>query len=380
MTINLKKLDEYMSHIGLKLVDTEDSILEYTVNDKINLVDNCGYLFSLSMQNMSTIKKRNTSPVIFFNKNPYTHENINNYLKINNIKLILKTTNPRSATSKLSWDCCLHNEECERSWNSVKNGSIFCKKCDEENFKRKRCHTIEYIKEKATLEYNITILSDVYINNEELLSFKCNSHPEFGVQRKSWGNIITKSHPCLKCSKEKLLKKMRKTHDTFLKEVNLIHGEKYDILSKYTKGTDNINVYCNQCKNVFSIRANHFLKGHGCGICTKSKGEERIKKILDDYNIKYIREFRFDDCVGIKRRLPFDFYIPNQNICIEFQGIQHYKPVERFGGEKQFEIQKYNDECKRKYCTKNNIKLIEISYLEKDIYNTIKNNLIEEVI
>ena len=52
-------------------------------------------------------------------------------------------------------------------------------------------------------------------------------------------------------------------------------------------------------------------------------------------------------------------------MCIEFQGIQHYKPVEIFGGLKKFKEQQINDNIKRKYCKNNNIYLLEISY--KDI-------------
>ena len=60
--------------------------------------------------------------------------------------------------------------------------------------------------------------------------------------------------------------------------------------------------------------------------------------------------------------LRFDFYLPKYNICIEYNGVQHYKKVEIFGGDKAFEEQKKRDKLKREYCKKNNIKLIEIAY------------------
>ena len=60
--------------------------------------------------------------------------------------------------------------------------------------------------------------------------------------------------------------------------------------------------------------------------------------------------------------LPFDFYLPIENICIEFNGLQHYKPIEYFGGEKEFEKRKINDKIKQDYCVENSIELITIKY------------------
>ena len=86
---------------------------------------------------------------------------------------------------------------------------------------------------------------------------------------------------------------------------------------------------------------------------------------------------RFIDCID-KRPLSFDFYVPQCNTCIEYQGIQHYKPVERFGGEEQFIIQQKHDMIKKEYCAKNNINLIEIPYwynTDDKISEFLKSNL-----
>ena len=70
--------------------------------------------------------------------------------------------------------------------------------------------------------------------------------------------------------------------------------------------------------------------------------------------------------------LSFDFYVPQYNTCIEYQGVQHYKPVERFGGEEQFAIQQEHDELKRKYAKNNNFDLLESSLKEVGITLTSK--------
>lgn len=80
----------------------------------------------------------------------------------------------------------------------------------------------------------------------------------------------------------------------------------------------------------------------------------------------YIPQHKFDDCVH-KRRLPFDFYLPEKRICIEYDGMQHEKPIEYFGGKKGFENTKIRDKIKNDYCKANNIKLIRVSYKIKDV-------------
>jgi len=64
--------------------------------------------------------------------------------------------------------------------------------------------------------------------------------------------------------------------------------------------------------------------------------------------------------------LPFDFYLSNYNIAIEYQGEQHFNPIKGWGGNKTLERIQHNDKIKKEYCKKNNIYLIEIPYYEKD--------------
>lgn len=103
-----------------------------------------------------------------------------------------------------------------------------------------------------------------------------------------------------------------------------------------------------------------------------STGEERIHNILEELNIPYEEEYIFDDLVSSSgKHLRFDFAIFNDDgeldCLIEFNGIQHYKAVSKFGGRKGLYQQQYNDNLKRKYCLKHRIKLITIPYYEEDI-------------
>lgn len=355
-TLGLQRLYE-LSNIGNK--------------DKVDLIDSEGYLYYLSSQNIGTLYRRKGTMARYFNNNPYTEYNINHYLELNKINIRLFNYPKNATDNNTEFMCLKHNKIFNRTWNVVKNGCVFCPECAKESYRSARCQSLDYIKDRMFKEYNITIIDNNYINNEEKLKFICNKHKDKGVQYKSWGNMQTKAHPCIYCSKELVIQNSRKSNDSFIKEVNEIHGSKYTVISEYKGSHKKVDVYCTKCNSVFSIKASHLLAGHGCGICTKSIGEERIKEFLDNNNVNYIREHRFEDCRGIKRLLPFDFYIPQFNICIEYQGVQHYQPVDIFGGIKAFKTQQTNDCLKKQYCESKHIKLIEIPYWKQNQINNI---------
>ena len=91
-----------------------------------------------------------------------------------------------------------------------------------------------------------------------------------------------------------------------------------------------------------------------------------IENILTGLNINFTKQKTFEDC-KFKNKLKFDFYIPEKNICIEFDGEQHFKPIRYFGGNKSFELQKIKDQIKNEYCNKNKIKLIRFRFDEDPI-------------
>jgi hypothetical protein len=114
------------------------------------------------------------------------------------------------------------------------------------------------------------------------------------------------------------------------------------------------------------------------------KGERKVFDILTDLGYEVTPEKKFSDCKSGKEtyrctRLKFDFYIKDKDgkeICVEFDGKQHFEPYEPFGGEKRFQEQVKNDIIKKQYTKDNNIKLIRISYNDyKNIENELKNGL-----
>lgn len=96
---------------------------------------------------------------------------------------------------------------------------------------------------------------------------------------------------------------------------------------------------------------------------------------MSENNINYIIEKRFSDCKN-KRVLPFDFYLPDFNLCIEYDGLQHFESNDRFGGNEEFNKIKIRDNIKNNYCSGINgkPKLLRISYKEYDNINYIIKN------
>lgn len=121
------------------------------------------------------------------------------------------------------------------------------------------------------------------------------------------------------------------------------------------------------CGNECDVDVNSLISGHtqSCGCYHRSLREQYIESILIDNGFEYILQYTFDDCKNIFK-LPFDFYLPDYNVCIEYDGQQHFKPIDLFGGEVAFQKQKANDTIKTQYCIDHHIKLIRIPYTMSD--------------
>ena len=202
-----------------------------------------------------------------------------------------------------------------------------------------------------------------YKNTKTLINIICPIHGTF--KQKPKDHLLGKG--CSKCVGKNM------NTDDFINKSNIIHGYKYDYsLSNYVNAKTKLKIICPE-HGEFMQTPNSHISGKGCPVCKESKGEIHIRKILNKLNIEFKPQHRFVDCVN-KKELPFDFYLPKYNTCIEYHGEQHYKPVKYFGGAIKFLKTKNNDSIKLKYCLNNNIKLIIINDINK-IDNIIKTNL-----
>lgn len=156
-------------------------------------------------------------------------------------------------------------------------------------------------------------------------------------------------------------------HQLFLEDCKKFRSEdyqEYEWLDEYKHSKCKIRYRHLLCGNVHSIRPSAFIAGQGCPFCKESRGEKVIKEFLIANNIKFQTQKKFDSCKDI-RLLPFDFYFPDYNLCIEYDGEQHFKPKSCWGGiDSLREIQR-RDEIKNSFCNEsNNPNLLRISYVD----------------
>lgn len=149
-------------------------------------------------------------------------------------------------------------------------------------------------------------------------------------------------------------------------------GLEYEVLTEYQTMLDPIVIRHNTCRHAFRTTPNTFKKGHRCPRCWSSTSEKLIEKWLKDRGISYVPQKIFVGCRD-KRSLPFDFYIPRYNLAIEYDGEQHYRSVEYFGGDVKFQKQRQHDAIKDRYCKDHGINLLRIPY-------TVTGNDIGEII
>lgn len=120
------------------------------------------------------------------------------------------------------------------------------------------------------------------------------------------------------------------------------------------------------CGKLTDVASHNLVSGRtqscGCGIGQHSIGEENIATILKENNISFVRQYSFPAIKQYK----YDFYLPEFNRLIEFDGKQHYEPIPFFGGQEEFEKQQRNDCIKNEYAFQQGIDLVRIPYTERD--------------
>ena len=136
---------------------------------------------------------------------------------------------------------------------------------------------------------------------------------------------------------------------------------------------------------MFNARIEHVANGkiNYCNKCMKStsSGEKFIKDYLESKKCLFESQKSFNNCINPKTnaKLRFDFYLPEYNICIEYDGEQHFNKIDFFGGEEGLKSLKERDQIKNLFCKENDIKLIRFNYLSD--YSSILeilDDLIEE--
>ena len=291
-----------------------------------------------------------------------THEQYVNELYNVNPYIIVKEQYIDSHTAILH-ECLTHNIKWKISPANALSGKG-CEKCTSDKIKSKLSKTHnQYLDELKKVNPDIIPIEE-YKNIHTPILHKCKIDKHEWYARPS--NIL-KGRGCPKCSQ-----RLRRTHDGYVNEVFEINPN-IEVIGVYINVHTPILHKCKIDGYEWMAAPHNILVGKGCPQCNESKGERYIRQWLYDNNIPCITQKIFNDCKDTKP-LPFDFYLPDYNLCIEFDGEQHYRPIEYFGGQKQFEYIQKHDKIKTKYCENNNIKLLRIPYF-KNIEEELSNFL-----
>jgi hypothetical protein len=194
------------------------------------------------------------------------------------------------------------------------SGCPRCSRMKPPKYNRQQILTIFNEKHNYKFDYSKFIFTDMTTKSIII----CKDHGEFLSSPKNH-----RLYGCKKCYYDKIGDNLRKDNQSFIKDSIKKHGELYDYSKvTYINSKDKVEIICKVHGSFKQAPSNH-LSGQGCPFCKVSKGEFLIEKFLLTNELNYYTQFSFSDCRSINP-LKFDFYLPDFNICIEFDGRQHY--------------------------------------------------------
>ena len=222
----------------------------------------------------------------------------------------------------------------------------------------------EFIKEANKIHNNKYDYSKVeYIDSHTKVCIICPIHGEFW--QLPYHHL--QGHGCKQCQYDgNILKRVNKN---FISDAKNIHSDKFNYSKvEYINNHTKVCIVCPKHGEFWQTPHDH-LCGHGCPYCKSSILENTVRNYLSDENILFFEQKKFD-WLGLQS---LDFYLPEYNIAIECQGIQHFKAIDFFGGEKGFKNTVYRDKNKERLCNNNGIMVLYYSEL-RNVPSTVINN------
>lgn len=226
-------------------------------------------------------------------------------------------------------------------------------------------------------KYSYSITNNDKISSSTKIKILCPIHGEF--EQSCMNHSIGQG--CPKCGNENSAIKRQNDTDYFINLSRKTHGDKYDYSkTEYVNNHIKVCIICPKHGEFWQKPYVHLSK-HGCPKCSSSKLELEIIDFLDENKIKYIHQANKKDFLWLKK-LSLDFYLPDYNVAIECQGLEHFKEIKFFGGTKGFNSTVERDKRKLKLCNENHIKLFYYSNLGIEypykVYEN-KENMLNEI-
>jgi hypothetical protein len=248
--------------------------------------------------------------------------------------------------------------------NWLKQG-IGCKVCYHKRRGKESRKSIDtFIKQAKEIHGDKYDYSKVdYKDNKTKVTIICPKHGEFHM---SPNKHISLKQNCPKCASEQNGIDKRLTLDTFVKRSKLKHGDKYDYSKvEYVNVDTPVIIVCPK-HGEFKQTPYIHMKGYGCPRCRQSLLENIVRNFLTKKNIVFEEQKRFKWL----SKQSLDFYLPEHNIAIECQGIQHYNKNLIRWENFNYELILKRDNIKQILCKQNDIDILYFSN-DKSILNSI---------
>lgn len=274
---------------------------------------------------------------------------------------IIRTSRDNKHRRRLTFQCNTHFYKSPREtdeYSFLKSKTCGCRLKDytEEDF-------IFDIQDKEVSLYG------QYKNDTEKTEFVCKHGHIFSASP----NKIKRGEGCPICKFEKLRKCFLKDSAQYKEKLASVNPS-LELVSDYKGAKKPVTCKCKICGHETVATADKFTTLQtGCHFCNLSIRESIIYTYLEEHGYNFTSQKKFSDC-KYKSLLPFDFYLQDYNVCIEYQGEQHYKPVDfsytptkesKEKAKRKFEKGQKRDAIKKEYCNKNGILLFEISYKDR---------------
>ena len=256
--------------------------------------------------------------------------------------------------------CPEHGEFWQQAQSHLRGNG--CPKCSQ----RHHYTTEEWIKEARKIHGDKYDYSKVeYINKSTKVCIICPEHGEFWQEAHAH---LSQKQGCTKCAGL-----YKPNTEEWIEAARKVHGDKYDYSKvEYKNARTKVCIICPEHGEFWQTPEKHVNGSQGCPKCDSSSLEESVRLLLQRNSISFEEQYTSDwlkDGKGIKK---LDFFLPEYNIGIECQGIQHFKQT-WFGSGKRYEYHKLDNTQKRdklKYdlCKEHNIEILYYTDVKLEEY------------
>ena len=254
----------------------------------------------------------------------------------------------------LSIMCPTHGEFSQLPKNHLRCG---CPKCGIDSYaSSQRMSEVEFMERVKAIHgsrYDYHTLN--YRSFHTKLAVVCPKHGPFDISPAH----LLEGNGCGRCGRDKAADKLRCTAVDFISQSRAVHGDRYDYSEvRYVPTDRKWELKCPTHGKWLVSHSNHVSRASGCPKCASSIGHELVREVLQTLDVDFVEEAK----VRGGGRLRFDFSLPSFSLLIEYDGMQHFRPIDLFGGESAFKRQRLRDRRKKELARKNGYKLLRVTY------------------